>query len=195
MVETPTQGSARVPHDHPQLAMHCLVFPMADVHQGIACTLFTPGILPSLDTRDREREAHSPAWPARRLRGLRVLLVDDSLEVLEVMTMLLETEEALVSAYSDATQALARAQDQQATFDLIISDIGMPKMDGYKLIAGLRQLPACASLPAIALTGYGGNQDIDQALRAGFNQHLSKPVSYERLITAIQKLVSDKTEQ
>lgn len=161
------------------------------IDKGSAFTVWLPLYL----EEDEAPAVQSPAKPTGRLHDLRVLLVDDSLDVLEVMTMLLETEEALVSGFSEAQAVLAAAEDQSNTFDLIISDIGMPKMDGHQLIKALRALPSCAGLPAIALTGYGGNQDIEKALAAGFNQHLSKPVSYDSLISTIEKLaLGEETE-
>ncbi|WP_394241223.1 chemotaxis protein CheB [Halopseudomonas laoshanensis] len=160
------------------------------IDKGSAFTVWLPLYL----EQDEQTEDLRRSVPTGRLHDLRVLLVDDSLEVLEVMTMLLETEEALVTSFSSAPEALAAAQAQEQVFDLIISDIGMPTMDGHQLIAALRQLPAFAQLPAIALTGYGGNQDIDKALRAGFNQHLSKPVSYESLISTIERLALCKVD-
>lgn len=143
--------------------------------------------LPLYQETDEQAPESRKAQPGSRLKNLRVLLVDDSNEVLEVMTMLLETEEADVTGFLSGEEALKEAAE--AKFDLIVSDIGMPHMDGHQLIAALRALPAFAKVPAIALTGYGSSHDIDKALKAGFDRHLSKPVSYEGLISAIEALI------
>jgi two-component system CheB/CheR fusion protein len=117
------------------------------------------------------------------LKGLRVLLVDDSLEGLEGFRTLLELEGAQVRAESSPEAALKVASESE--FDLILSDIGMPTMSGYELIAKLRELPAYRAVPAIALTGFGREQDAAEALRAGFDAHLGKPVSLNALLVAI----------
>ncbi len=122
------------------------------------------------------------------LKGLRVLLVDDSPEGLEGFRALLEMEGAIVRAEPGGKAALAAAA--QSEFDLILSDIGMPGMSGYELIAELRKLPRTASLPAIALTGFGRQSDAVEALHAGFDAHLGKPVALHALLNAIEKTMS-----
>jgi two-component system, chemotaxis family, CheB/CheR fusion protein len=133
------------------------------------------------------RGLHNPIEPLdpNALMGLRVLLVEDSLEALEAFRSLLELEGAHVHAEASAKQALAAATNND--FDLILSDIGMPEMDGYELIEALRRLPRMAEVPAIALTGFGRAQDAKRALRAGFNAHLAKPVSLPVLLSAIDR--------
>ncbi len=121
-----------------------------------------------------------------KLRHLRVLLVDDSVDVLEILRMLLEMEGAQVTSAASGAEALDVVQNTD--FDLILSDIGMPVMDGYQLMSSLRQLPRFTQTPAIALTGYGTAQDTQKALAAGFTRHLSKPVTLEALIEAIDQL-------
>ena len=117
------------------------------------------------------------------LRGLRVLLVDDSVEGLEGFRALLELEGAQVRAECNGPDALAAARENE--FDLILSDIGMPGMSGYELIAALRKLPGMAAVPAFALTGFGRQSDAEEALRAGFDALLGKPVSLHALLGAI----------
>ncbi|MBL4835848.1 MAG: PAS domain S-box protein [Pseudomonas sp.] len=121
-----------------------------------------------------------------RMKGLRVLLVDDSPEVLEVMQLLLDTEEAQVSSFASPLEALEVAKQRE--FDLIISDIGMPQMNGYDLMRALRNLPQLARTPAIALTGFGNTRDAERAHEAGFDLHLGKPVSYDALLEAVVRL-------
>jgi two-component system, chemotaxis family, CheB/CheR fusion protein len=126
------------------------------------------------------------------LKGLKILLVDDSLESLEAFRTLLELEGAHVQAEASAKQALAAATSDE--FDLILSDIGMPEMDGYELIEALRRMPRMVVVPAIALTGFGRAQDAKRALRAGFNAHLAKPVSLPVLLSAIDRIKASKLE-
>ncbi|MEW9583540.1 CheR family methyltransferase [Paraburkholderia sp. DGU8] len=117
------------------------------------------------------------------LKGLRVLLVDDSIEGLEAFGALLQIEGAQVTVESSAQKALALTEDRQ--FDLILSDIAMPDMSGYELIEALRKQPNMAKVPAIALTGFGRDQDAARALRAGFDAHLGKPVTLSVLLHVI----------
>jgi two-component system CheB/CheR fusion protein len=135
-------------------------------------------------------QAQTRAEPgdAGALKGMRILLVDDAVESLQAFQSLLEMEGALVSPQISGAAALAMAAHQP--FDLILSDIGMPDMDGYELIAALRKLPAAASVPAIALTGFGRPQDITRAIRAGYDAHLGKPVSLQALMDRISRVTT-----
>jgi two-component system CheB/CheR fusion protein len=119
------------------------------------------------------------------LKGLRVLLVDDSADALDAFRTLLEMEGAKVRAELSGKAALAAAAE--ARFDLILSDVGMPGMSGYELIAELRKLSGTATTPAIALTGFGREKDVAEALQAGFDAHVGKPVSLAALLAAIGK--------
>lgn len=153
---------------------------------GLGCT-FTVLLplgeeaLPSDENQDASEEQG-------RLKNLKVLLVDDSPEVLEVMLTLLEMEDAVVKAFSDPLLALKTATDEH--FDLILSDIGMPEMDGHELIKSLRQTKLHQFTPAIALTGYGAGNDPHKARDAGFDRHLAKPVQYEELVETIEAVCS-----
>jgi two-component system, chemotaxis family, CheB/CheR fusion protein len=120
------------------------------------------------------------------LKGLRILLVDDGVDALETFAMLLELEGAEVATATSGQQALELASTQP--FDLLISDIGMPGMDGYMLIDALRRRPETAELKAIALTGYGMPQDQQRSLEAGFDAYLNKPLEMQRLQAAIEQL-------
>ena len=113
------------------------------------------------------------------LAGLRILVVDDDPDAIETFGMLLGLQGAVVTTASSGAEALRLCDS--ASFDLIISDIGMPMMDGSQLIATLRRRPATERVPAIALTGYGRPQDVQAALTAGFTAHVTKPVDMERL--------------
>jgi two-component system CheB/CheR fusion protein len=113
------------------------------------------------------------------LAGVRMLVVDDSADALDIFCELLRMEGAEVTSASSGQQALACAE--RADFDLVISDIGMPGMDGLMLMRELRKLPCAAKVRAIALTGYGRTQDVSLCLSSGFDAHLNKPVEIQRL--------------
>ena len=122
------------------------------------------------------------------LAGLRVVLVDDSVDVLTSFGALLSLEGAKVDTFDNAAAALKRLSAGSA--DLLISDIGMPGMDGYELISAVRQKPELSGLPAIALTGYGRTRDPGHAVRSGFNAHTTKPASVEELKNIVALLKS-----
>jgi two-component system CheB/CheR fusion protein len=115
-----------------------------------------------------------------QLHGLKILLIDDSEDIVETMQMLLESEDAEVTTANGSEQGLALAAETK--FDLILSDIGMPGMDGCQMMGRIRQKGPNQQTPAIALTGYGSRTDIENARRAGFNEHMSKPISFDTLI-------------
>jgi two-component system, chemotaxis family, CheB/CheR fusion protein len=150
----------------------------AGLGQGARFRLWLPENAPS-PRLETPRGLIDPAV----LKGLRVLLVDDSVEALEAFRTLLEMEGAQVRAEPSAEQALDATAQQE--FDVVLSDIGMPTMNGYEMIQQMRRTPRTASLPALALTGFGREQDVTRALDAGFDGHLSKPVSLRELVSAI----------
>jgi len=120
------------------------------------------------------------------LAGLRVLVVDDSADALEIFSELLRLEGAEVTSAGSGPLAIQCAE--RAEFDLVISDIGMPGMDGLMMIRELRKLPRAAMVRAIALTGYGRTQDVTQCLSSGYDAHLNKPVELNRLKEVIASL-------
>lgn len=128
------------------------------------------------------------------LNGLRVLFVDDDRDSRELVAFLLEQHGAKVTQVESASEALGSLR--QAEFDLLISDIGMPDMDGYALIRQIRkQLPdQGGKILAIALTAYAGEMDQQQALAAGFQQHITKPIEPEILMQTIWTLLERKSE-
>ncbi|HEX4475099.1 MAG TPA: ATP-binding protein, partial [Polyangiaceae bacterium] len=122
------------------------------------------------------------------LSGLRILVVDDESETRELLQYVLEQCESNVTLAADADKALSALSF--GVFDLLISDIGMPEMDGYALIGKVRALPGQPSLiPAIALTAYARSEDRTAALRAGFDVHLTKPVEPGELLVVIATLI------
>ncbi|MBD2112487.1 MULTISPECIES: hybrid sensor histidine kinase/response regulator [Cyanophyceae] len=121
--------------------------------------------------------------------GLRVLFVDDERDSRELVSFLLEQQGATVTQVGTAHEALSHLQ--QAEFDLLISDIGMPDMDGYGLIRHIREQSSAQSrdILAIAITAYAGESNQQKVLAAGFQQHITKPIEPETLLKTIWTLV------
>ena len=117
------------------------------------------------------------------LSGIRILVVDDEADSREFVAFVLEQAHAIVTQASSGIEALQLMV--QSTPDLIVSDIGMPNMDGYMLMQKIRSLEPLKNVPAIALTAYAGELDQQQALAAGFQKHLSKPIDLEQLVQAV----------
>ncbi|MBY4946600.1 PAS domain S-box protein [Cupriavidus respiraculi] len=118
------------------------------------------------------------------LQGVRVLLVDDTEDTLEAFGDLLAIEGAVVTTASNAYKALEIARGED--FDVVLSDIGMPDMDGCQFLETLRREPRGATVPAVALTGYGRPNDVRRVMEAGFNAHISKPVTLSELLSVLQ---------
>ncbi|MEJ6484914.1 ATP-binding protein [Nostoc punctiforme UO1] len=126
------------------------------------------------------------------LSGIRVLVVDDDTDSRDFVAFVLEQDGAFVIAVSSAYEALQTLAEIKP--DVLVSDIGMPEMDGYMLIHQVRTLipEQGGRIPAIALTAFARNDDQQEALKAGFQMHLSKPVNPEELIAAITRIVETK---
>jgi PAS domain S-box-containing protein len=122
------------------------------------------------------------------LQGIQILLVDDDEDSLEFLKFVLEQDGAIVTAVPSAFDALKILSDLKP--DILVSDIGMPGMDGYALLRQIRswQPEAGGEIPAVALTAYAGEIDKMQALAVGFQTHLTKPVEPENLVTVVAKL-------
>jgi len=120
------------------------------------------------------------------LRGKTLLLIDDHIDNLETLRDLLASHGAVVTAKSSGADALAEVDQRQ--FDLVVSDIAMPKMDGYQFVELFRQRPHSRNVPVIALTGFGRTIDVQTALERGFTAHLQKPIdlkSFAEVVRAI----------
>jgi two-component system CheB/CheR fusion protein len=113
-------------------------------------------------------------------------VVDDAPDVTEMIALFLQhAGYETVLAYS-AYEALAAARD--GSFDVVVSDIGMPGMNGYELAEELRRLPDYSGVPLIAVTGFSAFDDRGRALKSGFNAHLTKPINPMSLLELIQRL-------
>jgi len=126
--------------------------------------------------------------PMNSLTGKRVLLVEDTVETLEVLQELLRSEGAMVTPAASGAVALQIVEASPEAYDLIISDIGMPGMDGFQLLVELRKRQATASTPAIALSGFTRPADVHRALDAGFATHVRKPVVFDQFLTTVGRI-------
>jgi PAS domain S-box-containing protein len=134
---------------------------------------------------ERDAESMTPSSP---LAGLKILVVDDDADSRDFIAFVLEQDGAEIIALPSAIEAWR--EFSRAKPDLLVSDIGMPEMDGYTLMRQIRNLPPeqGGNLPAIALTAYAGEADSFQAISAGFQQHISKPIEPNQLVQAVAKL-------
>lgn len=123
-----------------------------------------------------------------RLDGVRILVVDDTLDVLDVVTQVLERRGATVTAVSGAEEALEALQRERP--GVLVSDISMPGKGGYWLIGQVRALSEerGGATPAAALTAYTGPEHRASLLRAGFQYHVEKPVEARQLIGIVAVL-------
>ncbi len=136
--------------------------------------------------------AVSPA-PATLFRNKRILIVEDDALSLDALLKLLTLQGAAVTAAADAAQAIGHME--QGPFDLIISDVAMPDMDGYELMKQLRRTPSGSGITAIAVTGFGRPVDVRKALSSGFDAHVSKPLTLERLVDALVSIPGPSGER
>ncbi|OWQ90881.1 hypothetical protein CDN99_12025 [Roseateles aquatilis] len=129
------------------------------------------------------------------LAGVRVLLVDDEEDAREVGQVALSRLGAKVSVAASAAEALERLGDER--FDLLVSDIGMPEMDGRSLIRAVRKLPGGSpeELPAVALTAFAMVADRQEGLAAGFQGYVAKPIELGTLTRAIHEVLDRHDEE
>src|SRR5215217_4644868 len=123
------------------------------------------------------------------LKDVRILVVEDELDALDLLTIDLTAHGAKVRGASSAAEAVELLRAEQ--FDLMISDIGMADTDGYNLIKQVRKEEGTTRehIPAIALTAYARTQDRMRAIAAGYNTHVAKPVDIRELVTVVKCLI------
>jgi PAS domain S-box-containing protein len=131
----------------------------------------------------RADEAHS-----QRLHGIRLLVVDDSEVNLEIAQLIFEGEGAQVAIATNGQEAVQWLQAHAGAVDLVLMDVQMPVMDGMRATQWIRSLPALADLPVVALTAGAFKSNQEQALAAGMNEHLTKPMDVELAVAVILRL-------
>jgi signal transduction histidine kinase/CheY-like chemotaxis protein len=124
---------------------------------------------------------------AGALAGVHILVVDDSEDTLAMLYHLLKGAGAEVQTASSGAEALR--QTESAGFDVILSDLSMPGMDGYELLRELKSRPKTAGVPVLAVTGFGQTEDVERTRAAGFSAHLAKPVQLARLVEAAREAI------
>jgi signal transduction histidine kinase len=149
---------------------------------GSRFTFVLPHAAPSVVAEEpkREEEREAPNVP--------VLVVDDSAETVELLQMFFTRRGYDVVGAGSAAEAVRAARERAP--GLIISDISMPGVDGYSLLAELRRVPGLEAVPAIALTGHALDEDRTRALAAGFSVHIPKPVDPDELLRVVRKLTA-----
>ncbi|MEB3150244.1 MAG: ATP-binding protein [Sphaerospermopsis sp.] len=129
----------------------------------------------------------------QNLERVKILIVDDDTDSRELIAFVLTEEGAIVTQAASAFAALEIFSKSMP--DILVSDIGMPEMDGYGLIRQIRTLPKDkgGDIPAVALTAYAGEYDEQQALNAGFQKHITKPVDPLELTRILTELTKEKS--
>jgi two-component system CheB/CheR fusion protein len=140
-------------------------------------TLRTPGGMNVPDARAAEKQGEGRP---------RALVVDDAPDVTEMIAMFLQHAGYDAVMTFSAAEALEAAKSER--FEVIVSDIGMPGMNGYDLAVALRSLPGYRDVPLIAVTGFSMYDDRGRALASGFNAHLTKPINPMTLLDLIKSL-------
>ena len=168
------------------------------VLHGGTVTVESPGVdsgatfkvrlpLTNTDTAEQTDESIDESVTSTRFKGLRILAVDDEIDSLNILTLLLQQKEAEVISVTSANEAI-KVFDR-LTPDLIISDIGMPEVNGYTLMTQIRALPQGKNVPAIALSAYAREVDRQLSIDAGYQKHISKPIEIKELIATITLLL------
>ena len=120
------------------------------------------------------------------LSQLRVLVVDDSTDTVDMLRQLFEMDGAVVATAHGGAEALEIAANKD--FDVVLSDISMPGMDGFEFVSRLRKIPGQKNVPVIALTGFGRAEDVERARAEGFLSHVTKPIDVSNLLEILRKV-------
>jgi CheY-like chemotaxis protein len=157
---------------------------------GATFTITLPGI-----EKQPQADPVAATSPARRSaradagRGLRMLLVEDHADTARVLARLLGRNGHEVKVANSVRQALEALDGGGGSFEFLLSDLGLPDGSGIDVIRQMRQRLRLAT-PAIALSGFGTEDDIARCMAAGFNEHLTKPVNFQKLVAAIQRVAA-----
>lgn len=138
----------------------------------------------TLPSSKRLATISSPDHELSGLDNLRVLIIDDSTDTVEMLKFLLTASGASVEATTSGREALRMTDESD--FDVIVSDISMPEMDGFEFLRNLRLSPRNENIPVLALTGFGRTEDIERARAAGFYTHLTKPLDVDILVQTLR---------
>ena len=165
---------------------------MQDRCAASAGTLFQPSIYHLTQILQGHVNQSNDLAPDAQTAGIEprvkrsALVVDDVADVTEMLAVLLTHAGYDVVTAASARAALEAARARQ--FDVVISDIGMPEMNGYQLARELRTVPGYETVPMVAVTGYSMFDDKERSTNAGFNAHMTKPIDPRALIDLIEQL-------
>ncbi|MEA5597673.1 response regulator [Rivularia sp. UHCC 0363] len=167
----------------------------AGIGQGATFTVQFPLLRDNSQIPDEEMTCVVLQSNITPLANIRILVVDDDVDACDFLAFLLRESGANVTVTASALEALQTLE--QSRFDVLLSDIGMPEMDGYTFIQTIRGqiTQPYYQIPAIALTAYAGEWDCQLAISAGFQHHVAKPIDENRVITLITQLVQRKVEE
>ena len=155
---------------------------------GSTFTVTLPAASASQAANDGEGSTQRIDARPHQLAGLSILVVDDEADARAVVAETLRLEGASVTVGDCVRTALVHLASPDRHFDVLVTDIGMPDEDGYSLVRKLRKLSARENLVAIALTGYASQGDVEQAIDAGFDLHVPKPVDFDSFVPIIRRL-------
>jgi len=196
------QEDASVTRNHGGLGLGmAIVYQLVEAHGGTV-TADSPGEgkgatftvrLPLLNANSKENQSNSSREQNLDLTSIRVLVIDDEPDSRELLSVMLAQAGAEVMSVASAAEFLTALESFQP--NVVVSDIGMPAVDGYTLLRQVRSLsPQQGGLvPAIALTAYAGEIDRQQAIAAGFQKHIAKPIEPDQLAVAIVSLLSGRS--
>jgi CheY-like chemotaxis protein len=139
-------------------------------------------------TDDAQRSPQRTVPDRTLLAGVRVMVVEDETDSRDILAGVLREWGAEVTTAASAPEALTAMSHRPP--DVLVSDIGMPGMDGYDLIRELHKPRSdnAAHVPAIALTAYAGEESRGKALESGFDEHVAKPADPQQLLSAVARL-------
>ena len=165
---------------------------MRDHYSSRVSPLFQPAVyyfsqfVPNQSSHSSELAPNPQTTSTEELPRRTALVVDDVADVTEMLAVFLSHAGYNVVTAASAPAALKAASERQ--FDVIISDIGMPDMNGYQLAREVRQLPGYETVPMVAVTGYSMFDDKERSTKAGFNAHMTKPIDPRALLDLIEHL-------
>ena len=192
------QGDARASREHAGLGIGlALVQQLVKLHKGTV-TAHSDGVgkgatftvrLPLQTQALMKTAVPRDLAPRDGLNQLTVLAVDDDKDTTSLLQSLIEMGGGTVITANSGAEALEVAQHSE--FDIVVSDISMPGMDGFEFVRRLRSLPNKQNVRVVALTGFGRHEDIEQARSEGFVAHLTKPLDVEILLSFLSKFAEN----
>lgn len=187
------QGDARASREHTGLGIGlALVQQLVHLHKG-SISAYSAGVgsgasftvrLPEQSQARMKIATQVNPTPRDGLNRLKVLAVDDDEDTTSLVQSLLEMNGATVITANSGAEALELAL--HSDFEVVLSDISMPGMDGFEFVRRLRSIPGKENVRVVALTGFGRQEDIQQARNEGFIAHLTKPLDVETLLSFLR---------